>query len=230
MSRNANARNNPVRPAANNRPVVPAAPRAPRQPAPSKIQAANTKLNASDAAGAHNRSMHAGMSGAGLTARNKPTATTYLTKHDQNKAAASMMNSKAFTTANNAASRGPRNNNKAFTGGIDNKAIGARTATIARVAQKQADGTTKVFNAKVTQNTMVVKKGAAGNRVQTTYPSGFTPLPKPAAGPSLKPTTKANVNSIAGGAAGLRKVPAPAARPLDLGNQKRFKGMTKNAK
>lgn len=213
------------------------APRAPRgnPNKPNATQNASAFLNKSDTQGAHNRSQHVGMSHQGLKNRitsgqaSGGTATSFLTKHDQNKSAASVLSTKASQTTKTQVGQGPMHNKKAVNAPFNANAIGVRTAPIVKVAQKQANGTIKTFNAKVTETRMVMKKGPGGVKSQTTFATGLTPLPKPAPGPSLKPTTKANVTSIATGASGLRKVGAPKDKPLSLGDQKRFKGVTKNA-
>lgn len=217
-------------------------PKAPPLPGPKTGVTAQTGkgfLNASDNKGAHNRSQHVGLSGQQLKNRitsgevTTGTATSFLTKHDQNKAAASVMNTqKAVNTRNQVASGGV-NNKKATDANFNASAIGARTSPIMKVAQKQPDGSVKTFNAKVTNTKMVLKKATDGTvKAQTTYGTkvGMVPLPQPSPGPSLKPTTKANVTSIADGKAGLRKVGAPAEKGPNLGDQKRFRGVTKNAK
>ncbi len=213
------------------------APRAPRGPSikPTASNKAGAYIDKSDTQGAHNRSQHVGMSHQGLKNRittgqaKGGTATSFLSKHDQNKAAASVLNTKAAQTTKSQVGRGAMHNKQAVNANFNANAIGARTAPIVKVAQKQANGSITTFNAKVTQTRMVVKKGPDGVRSQSTFATGLTPLQKPAPGPSLKPTTKANVTGIANGATGLRKVGAPAAKPLALGDQKRFKGVTKNA-
>ena len=70
------------------KPNIPKAP--PVSNTVSKVAAANTRLNTADASGSHNRSQHVGMTGNQLAARGKQTATSFLSKHDQNKAAASV--------------------------------------------------------------------------------------------------------------------------------------------
>lgn len=213
------------------------APRAPRgnPNKPNATQNASAFLNKSDTQGAHNRSQHVGMSHQGLKNRvtsgqaSGGTATSFLSKHDQNKAAASVLKTKAATTTKTQVGQGAMHNKKAVNAPFNANAIGARTSPIVKVAQRQPNGKIETFNAKVTDTRMVMKKGPGGVKSQTTFATGLQKLEKPAPGPSLKPTTKANVNSIATGASGLRKVGAPAPKPLALGDQKRFKGVTKNA-
>jgi hypothetical protein len=212
-------------------------PRAPQRPssAPNKTGAASNFLNRSDTQGAHNRSQHVGMSHQGLKNRittgqaSGGTATSFMSKHDQNKAAASVLGTSQANTTRSQVAGGKMHGKKAVNAPFNAPAIGARTAPIVKVAQKQTDGSIKTFNAKVTDTRMVMKKGPGGVRSQTTFATGLTPLPKPSPGPSLKPTTKANVQNIATGASGLRKVGAPAPKGPSLGDQKRFRGVTKNA-
>jgi len=214
-------------------------PPAPPLPGPNnKVTAktGNAFLNTSDTQGAHNRSQHVGMSHQGLKNRitsgevKGGTATSFLNKHDQNKAAASVMNTKGAVTTRNQVASGNNNNKLPANAPFNAKAIGARTAPIVKVAQKLPNGKIDTFNAKVTDTRMILKKGPGGVRSQSTFATGLQRLPAPAPGPSLKPTTKANVTSIANGAAGLRSVAKPAARPLDLAGQKQFRNLTKNAK
>src|SRR5262249_20879892 len=138
MSRMNNNRNAP------NRPSVP--PRAPRPNTQvSKINAANTRLNNADLQGSHNRSEHVGKTGQQLVNRNKQVATSFLSKHDQNKAAASVIGTGSHNAAINSATRGGMGNTKAANAPVNPANIGARTAPIVKVAEKQNDGTTKVF-------------------------------------------------------------------------------------
>lgn len=177
------------------------------------------KRTAGQKSPAHNRSQHVGKSDAGLQARGKPVATSYLTKSDQNKAASELLGSTKGANKINSL--------KADADGKTRTIVGAgpsgpakpgatwnKTASITRVAERGK----APYNAKATQNQMDLSKKGGQVNAQTTYAvkpaGGFVALPKPAAGPSLKPTTKANVPSIAGGAAGLRKVPAPAGQKV----------------
>ena len=195
----------------------PKPPKAPPMPGPSKTQQANTKLNADEGGGRHSREKHVGKSDTFLKNRGITTATSFQTAHDQNKVVGKVLGTNQINNLSNQAKNASKHKDMKITGGL------GRTAPIARVAQGG-----QTFNAKVTETTMVMQKGTG--KVLTTYPSKFTPLPKPATGPSLKPTTKANVKDIATGAQGLRKVGAPAPKPIDHGNRKQFKSITKNAK
>jgi hypothetical protein len=167
--------------------------------------------------GAHSRSEHVGKTASQLQARNKAQATTFLSKHDQNKAVANMNTPGAVTRKD--------------PGALLVQGKMGRTAAIGRVTQKNPNGTFTTFNAKITETTVAHQKNGT---VHSAYPSGGIPLPKPAPGPSLKPTTKANVTSIATGASQLRKVPAPVAKGPSLakdkmlGNQTNFSKVTAN--
>jgi hypothetical protein len=199
-----------------------AIPKAPKPPTSlnssvgQKIKATGQLLDTAEGKkGAHSRSEHVGKTGAQLTARNKSTATTFLTKGDQNKAVAQRLTPGATVAKDSKAT-------------LVKGALG-RTASIARVSEKVPGKPNNVYNAKVTETT-VVKQNSG--RIHTAYPSKMTPLPKPSPGPSLKPTTKVNVTSIATGASQLRKVPAPVTKGPNLTNdngtvQKRFGGVTK---
>ncbi|HYE62304.1 MAG TPA: hypothetical protein VD997_09930 [Phycisphaerales bacterium] len=175
-------------------------PKAPPKPQPSPIQKANTKLNQDEGSG-HSRSRHVGMTDKKLVDRKIDTATSFKTKHDQNKVAASGLGTKA---ANNAVKKAiSTGQNQAITV----KGSTGRTASITRVVT--SDG--QKFNAKVTESKMVMQGGTG--KVLTTYATKGTMLPKPAPGPNLKPSTpNKNVKDIASGAGSLRKVPAPVAR------------------
>jgi hypothetical protein len=202
--------------------TIPKAPKPPSNTTPTvgqKIKATGTKLdNDEGVRGAHSRSEHVGKTGAQLTSRGKQTASTFLTKTDQNKAVAQR-------TTPGASKTGDKPNVKIVTGQV------GKTASIARVSEKVPGKPNNVYNAKVVETTVVTQK-KDGTTIQTSYPSKTVPLPKPAPGPSLKPTTKANVTSIATGASQLRKVGAPAAKGPNLTNdngtvQKRFGNITK---
>jgi hypothetical protein len=193
-------------------------PTAPPMPGPSKTQQANSKLNTEEGGGRHSRSRHVGMSDTNLKGRNITTATSFKTAHDQNKAVAKALGTRAMTNASNQAKTGTKHKDITVSGGT------GRTAPIARVAQGG-----QTFNAKVTETKVVMQKGTG--KILTTYPSKFVALPKPAPGPSIKPATvNKGVTSIATGASQLKSVPKPVNKGPDLGNQKRFTGVTKNAK
>jgi hypothetical protein len=193
-------------------------PKPPPLPGKSKTQLANSKLNKAETAGGHSRSRHVGMSDQQLKNRNIPVATSFKTAHDQNKTVAKVLGTSQMK--NLATQAKGANQHQAMT--ISGSA--GRTAPIARVAQNG-----QTFNAKVTETTLVLKKGSG--KILTTYPSKFDPLPKPASGPNLKPPTiNKKVTSIATGASQLRSVPKPVDKGPNLGDQKRFRGVTKNAK
>jgi hypothetical protein len=206
--------------------AIPKAPKAPTSmlsPSGQKIANTGAKLDRDEGVrGAHSRSEHVGKTGAQLTGRGKQTATTFLSKTDQNKAVAQR-------TTPGASKPGDKPNVKIVTGQL------GKTASIAKVSQKVPGKPNNVFNAKVTETTVVTQK-RDGQTIQTSYPSKMTPLPKPAPGPSLKPTAKANVTSIATGASQLRKVPAPVtkgpslARDNGKGVQKKFGGIMPKGK
>lgn len=197
---------------------IPKPPKAPAMPGPSQTQKAGAKLNQDEGGGRHSRSRHVGMTDKQLKDRNITTATSFKSKHDQNKTVGKVMGTNQMTNLSNQAKNSTKHKSMTISGGT------GRTAPIARVAQGG-----QTFNAKVTETTMVMQKGTG--KILTTYPSKFTPLPKPAPGPSLKPTSmNKGVTSIATGASQLRSVPKPVAKGPDLGNQKRFKGVTKNVK
>lgn len=187
------------------KPFVPGAskpspiPKAPPMPGPTRTQKANTILNTAEAQGGHSRSKHVGKSDAFLKGRNIATATSFKSAHDQNKVVGSLLGGAAAPNASNKAIATGKNQAIKVTGNT------GRTAPIARVAQGG-----QTFNAKVTETTTVMKGGTG--KVLTTYPSKFTALPKPAAGPSLKPTSKVSVGDVSSAASKLRKVPAPVAR------------------
>ncbi len=206
-------------------PKPPTPPRAPKPPTSLQsptgqriAQTGRTLDQAEGIKGAHSRSEHVGKTGQQLAARNKPMATSFLTKHDQNKAVAQMGTRGAVTPKDAKAS--------IVTGNV------GRTASIAKVTEKVGNKTV-TYNAKVTQTTVVKQNNG---RIHTAYPSKVTALPKPAPGPSLKPTTKANVTSIQTGATQLRPVGAPApkgpsmARDNGRGNQTKFGNVTANIK
>jgi hypothetical protein len=198
--------------------TTPKPPKAPPLPGPSSIQKANTKLNTDEGGGRHSRSRHVGMSDTNLKNRNINTATSFKTAHDQNKAAAKGLDTPQANTAKQQAINSGKNKAITISG------VSGRTNSIARVAKGG-----QTFNAKVTETTMVMQKNTG--KVLTTYPSKFVPLPKPASGPNIKPTSvNKSVTSIATGKENLRSVPKPVDKGPDLGNQKRFKGVTKNAK
>lgn len=204
------------------KPVIPKAPQRPAStlsPTGQKIANANRTLDQAEGVrGAHSRSEHVGKTGQQLTSRNKQMSTSFLTKHDQNKAVGQMSTPGAVTRKDASA--------------VNVSGALGKTASIARVSEKVGNKTV-VYNAKVTQTTVVTQKNG---RIHTAYPSAVTPLPKPAPGPSLKPTTKSNVTSITGGASQLRSVPAPnvkgpsMARDNGKGVQKNFGNVTKGVK
>lgn len=206
-------------------------PKPPKMPGVSGNKNASNFLNKSDVQGGHNRSQHVGKTGAQLVGRNLPTATSFLSKSDQNMATRSVLASPQTTQTSKQVGKGGMNNKQAVTVPTS----GGRLKPIAKVAVKNKDGTTSVFNAKVTSTTMVMKKGPQGVRAQTTFPETGTVLPKPLPGGKV-PANKVSINKVGPGAQGqLRKVGAPADKPLNLMNndgntQKRFKGVTKNAK
>jgi len=202
--------------------AIPKAPKAPtslQSPIGQKISGTGVKLDRDEGVrGAHSRSEHVGKTGSQLTARNKNTATTFLSKTDQNKAVAQRLTPGALKSV-------PGQPQTKIVQGVVGK-----TASIARVSEKVPGRPNKVYNAKVTQTTVVTQR-RDGSTIQTSYPSKMTPLPKPAPGPSLKPKTKANVTGVATGASQLRKVPAPVAKGPSLasdngrGVQKNFGGV-----
>jgi hypothetical protein len=207
--------------------AIPKAPKAPTSmlsPSGQKIANTGAKLDRDEGVrGAHSRSEHVGKTGAQLTGRGKQTATTFLSKTDQNKAVAQRLTPGAVKPV-------PGQPQTKIVKGVMGK-----TASIARVSEKVPGKPNKVYNAKVTETTVVTQR-RDGQTIQTSYPSKMTALPKPAPGPSLKPTTKANVTSIASGASQLRKVPAPVtkgpslARDNGKGVQKNFGGVMPKGK
>jgi len=188
-------------------------------PKPSVFAKANTKLNSDEGGGRHSRAKHVGMTDKKLVDRKIDTATSFKTPHDQNKVAAKALGTTAVNKATTKAINSGKNQAVTVTGSQ------GRTASISRVVTK--DG--QKFNAKVTESKMVMQGGTG--KVLTTYATKGVMLPKPSAGPVIKPATpNKNVKDIATGKAALRTVPKPVAKGPDLGNQKRFKGVTKNAK
>lgn len=183
-------------------PPKPTVPKAPAMPPPTGHNAASAgkmldlhdARTAGNSAPAHNRSLHVGKSDAALAGRNKQTATSYLTKADQNKAAAELLNStKGKNKMSDLAADG-NNKTRAFSGpGPGGPAApGAtwnKTASITRVVEKTPTGGTVAYNAKATQNKMELHKVGGKVNVQSTYAekpkTGFTPLPKPATGPKV---------------------------------------------
>jgi hypothetical protein len=168
-------------------------------PGQTKTQKANTILNTAETQGGHSRAKHVGKSDAFLKGRNITTATSFKSAHDQNKVVGSLVGGNAAPNASNKAIATGKNQAIKVTGNA------GRTAPIARVAQGG-----QTFNAKVTETTTVMKGGTG--KVLTSYPSKFTPLPKPSPGPNLKPTSKVSVTDVANAASKLRKVPTPVAR------------------
>jgi hypothetical protein len=202
----------------------PSIPSAPPLPGKTGLSAsdAGRKLDKSDArtatnkSPAHNRSQHVGKTGAQLTARNKPVATSYLTKADQNKAAQSLLTSTKGQNKVSSLKADANGKTRTITGttpGGPGKpgATWNKTAVITKVSEKQSDGSVKVFNAKATNHQMDLSKSGGKVNVQTTYATkpkgGFTPLEKP--------------------------LPKTAPRPSKPGlafDQKDFSSVTKNAK
>jgi hypothetical protein len=211
------------------KPVIPAPPKG-GMPQQSPLKKAATFLDQSDAKGGHNRSQHVGKTAAELKGRNLSTATSYLSKADQNLATKSAMASPQFGATKNAVAMG-KNNNKIA---VKTPTTGGRLQPIVKVVVKNPNGTTSTFNAKASETTTVLKKGPGGVRAQTTFAEKGQALPKPLPGGKV-PTSKVAINKIGEGAQGqLRKVGAPAAKPLSMVNndgntQKRFQGVTKNA-
>jgi hypothetical protein len=205
-------------------------PKAPPMPPTSGNKVASNFLNKSDVQGGHNRSMHVGKTGNQLIGRNLPTATSFLSKADQNLGAKSVINSPQGNNTFNKVAQGKMNNKQAVTAPNT-----GRLKPIVKVAVQNPNGTTSVFNAKASETTMVLKKGPQGVRAQTTFAEKGTILPKPLPGGKV-PANKVSINQVGPGAQGqLRKVGLPADKPLNLTNndgntQKRFKGVTKNAK
>ncbi len=177
---------------------VPKAPALPAKSSALSASQAGNKLDKHDArtatsqSPAHNRSLHVGMSDNALAARNKPVATSYLSKADQNKAAAELLNStkgknkvselKADSDGKTRAIQGPGPGGPGAPGASWNK-----TASITRVVEKTATGGTNAYNAKATVNKMELAKAGGKTNVQSTFavapPGGFSPLQKPATGP-----------------------------------------------
>jgi hypothetical protein len=180
---------------------VPTAPKAPalQQRTGHDATSAGKKLDKHDArtatnkSPAHNRSQHVGLSDNALAARNKPVATSFLTKADQNKAAAELLNStkgknkisdlKADSDGKTRAFTGPGPSGPGKTGANWNK-----TASITRVVEKTPTGTI-AYNAKATNNKMELAKTGGKVNVQSTYAEkpkgGFVALEKPATGPKV---------------------------------------------
>lgn len=215
-----------TKPVVNAKPVVtpkPVIPKAPTGgPKPNPTVNSGKMIDDGEKAGGHARDRHVGKSDSYLAGRGKGVATSYLTKSDQNKAVTEMLGTKDLQKKMNKLGTKPNNTTSASDQPTPIGKGGPtwnKTAPITRVVK---DG--QAFNAKATQNKVeLLKTGGKVNihsAFATTPKGGFTPLEKPASGPNLKPTTKANVSMKDGAVTGLRSVPKPTDKPLPKSTDK----------
>jgi len=166
-------------------PRSPQAAKGPGHARPSKTAQANNILNASEGGGRHSRANHVAKSDTFLKNRNITTATSFQTAHDQNKTVAKAIGTAQANQNLNLAKNSTKHKEMTISGNV------GRTPPPSPASPRAG----QTFNAKVTEPRWSCRRAPA--RSSPPYPSKFVALPKPAPGPSLKPTTKANVQNIA---------------------------------
>ena len=185
-------------------PVIPEAPVLTKSK-PTLTQQAHDLLDRSESQGGHGRKEHDGNSHAYMDGRGKKVATSFMSTYDQDKSFGTFMNAGGGGVYNNTKKQPQR---KIKNGKNKGKMIPSndvhsgdagqgkyRTAPLARVSEKQSDGSYEHYNAKVKGGFAKFIHESGSTRAQTFFPNDYEKLERPLPGGQV-PTSKVKGDSI----------------------------------
>jgi len=167
-------------------------------------RAAHSILERSEVEGGHARAEHDGNDHSYLDGRGKPVATSFMSTYDQDKSFRTFMDNGGgasyLGTKKKKAHKVKKgvNKGKMMASDIHDGDAGQgqyRTAPLARVSERQADGSYEHFNAKVKGGFAKFTKENGKTRAQTFFPNDYEKLERPLPGGQV-PTTSVQGDSI----------------------------------